>query len=621
MDDHNSDLSEDVDDGDFDLTEGSDDGFGFAWSDTEEQSASSSPVVVDKFEYSKLKLEKNTSFRLLALQPRPGTSLDVKCKLRDVDLHAEDCPDYEALSYTWGNQPEYFGITVNSQSLKITGNLIDALRNLRPQEQEEERLLWVDAICINQSDEEEKTHQVRQMGDIYRRAKRVVVWLGDSDQLKDVVFEFLTWGPQDNNHIEYLRDSWENNPVLQPLKKDVQASMTHLLRHPWFTRVWVIQEVAQSRSAVVMRGHYSVEAATFAQLPDLIGVPVDRHCRQVFNVMPGMRYAPVSQAADFNQNGTWIHRSLRTLLGDFRESQSTEPKDKIFALLGLSTEHEEASARLSYSKKEKEFVNAIIASLIPAVPQEALPAWTLSAFWANLDCLEDCLIKYAFQMGSKAWPWAKELVKTGALNCDTKLSILSFAAKYNWGKMIALLLETGHIDPNMADETLLDWEAEVGFNNVLNTLLEKAMFYPKSTGQAERLPLKRAIGDAEKNAISLWLEKEENDCEFQDEMGRTPLSWAAGYHYGTWMVEALLKARKCNLELVDEIGFTPLMWGTQAENINTMRLLLDADEALNGGRVRVTTLQAAMSLGGPPGYEDIYRPLIDYDRERRNHYD
>ena len=306
-------------------------------------------------------------------------------------------------------------------------------------------------------------------------------------------------GVRDSEHVGRLKDLWAKGKVPW-LKKDVQTSLTHLLRHPWFGRVWVIQEVAQSRSAIIMRGHNSVKAATFALLPDLLGVHVDRHCRQVFNVMPGMRCAQVSQAADFSQDGIWIHRSLRTLLGDFRDSHSTEPKDKIFALLGLSTEHEEASARLSYSELEHDFVRGIIVSLIPAVPWEELPSWTLSKFWAVLDSLENSLLVWAFEKSFAAL--TKELFNTRVLSCVEKYDVLSFAARNDWSQVVALLLETGNLDPNLVDEVRLDWRAEVGFDNVVQSLLKKAMFYLESTGQSEPSPLRRATGDAERNAIS-----------------------------------------------------------------------------------------------------------------------
>ncbi|PVH78533.1 hypothetical protein DL98DRAFT_357436, partial [Cadophora sp. DSE1049] len=87
-----------------------------------------------------------------------------------------DKPDYEALSYAWGEPVLNHEIEFPEGNLPITQHLYSALQKLRPQHQS--RRLWVDAICINQNDKTEKGHQVALMADIYRGASGVVAWLG-----------------------------------------------------------------------------------------------------------------------------------------------------------------------------------------------------------------------------------------------------------------------------------------------------------------------------------------------------------------------------------------------------------------------------------------------------------
>ncbi|KAF2423735.1 heterokaryon incompatibility, partial [Tothia fuscella] len=85
--------------------------------------------------------------------------------------------EYDALSYTWGTEDKTETILCNGVELPITANLFQALRMLRPSAKER-RYLWVDAICINQADESEKSDQVWNMLHIYQTARKVMAWLG-----------------------------------------------------------------------------------------------------------------------------------------------------------------------------------------------------------------------------------------------------------------------------------------------------------------------------------------------------------------------------------------------------------------------------------------------------------
>ena len=112
-------------------------------------------------------------FRLLILQP--GKYSDpLRCSIRESNLDGN--LQYDALSYTWGMRDSEIPIEVHGQSFSVTENLYAALQHLR--QEGKELLLWVDALCINQLDLAEKSHQVQQMRHIYERAASVIAWLG-----------------------------------------------------------------------------------------------------------------------------------------------------------------------------------------------------------------------------------------------------------------------------------------------------------------------------------------------------------------------------------------------------------------------------------------------------------
>lgn len=125
--------------------------------------------------------------RLLEVSPAANRADRIKCTLRTVLL--AEAPDYEAVSYVWGNQTLVEVVRVDSVEERITGNLHDLLINLRYQERV--RTIWVDALCINQKDGHERSEQVKLMGRIYQQAARVVAFLGQEWDGVDIACEYL----------------------------------------------------------------------------------------------------------------------------------------------------------------------------------------------------------------------------------------------------------------------------------------------------------------------------------------------------------------------------------------------------------------------------------------------
>ncbi|KAF2835714.1 HET-domain-containing protein, partial [Patellaria atrata CBS 101060] len=133
------------------------------------------------FDHNPLKAARHT--RLIELQPRSAGD-GLRCLLKTISI--DEAPKYEALSYVWGLTTEGHSICVTQASsdrsgtLPITDNLYKALQWLR--QEHEPRLLWIDAIVINQNDLEERMQQVSIMRDIYFRASHVVIWLGEASE-------------------------------------------------------------------------------------------------------------------------------------------------------------------------------------------------------------------------------------------------------------------------------------------------------------------------------------------------------------------------------------------------------------------------------------------------------
>lgn len=114
--------------------------------------------------------------RMLHLECGSGSSL-LQCTLHKVSLQSVPTPSYEALSYTWGDENDRREIVVNGYIVDVTFNLYSALCRLRLED--ETRVLWIDALCINQTDLDERSQQVQLMRNIYTTCEQTVIWIGE----------------------------------------------------------------------------------------------------------------------------------------------------------------------------------------------------------------------------------------------------------------------------------------------------------------------------------------------------------------------------------------------------------------------------------------------------------
>jgi hypothetical protein len=185
--------------------------------------------------------------RLLSLQPR-ACSETITCTTKHVKLSKK--PQYEALSYEWGAK-ETKQISFNGNLYGVRLNLYNALVNLR--HETEERVLWIDALCINQKDMKERNHQVSQMARIYRGATCVVAWLGlDKKCVKAVEVLQSAKIPGE----EYL---WRGPLDFPPLSREDMFSMLQALsQRKYWSRLWIIQEIYLASQLRIQCGTYSI---------------------------------------------------------------------------------------------------------------------------------------------------------------------------------------------------------------------------------------------------------------------------------------------------------------------------------------------------------------------------
>ncbi|XP_014551768.1 hypothetical protein COCVIDRAFT_112031, partial [Bipolaris victoriae FI3] len=193
-----------------------------------------SPGTVVAPLYIPLVLDKDRQdIRLLTILP--GIDDDINCSLAVVNLCK--AVSYDALSYVWGTPTPTKVIKVNDHAVDIGPNLFSALYNLRSREKP--LFLWVDALCINQQDDAEKSWQVAMMADIYRHAENVRVYVGEKGDAEPL-FSFLNRDVTGDELDDLDKAAARSGtPILDLMRAYVDFSL-----RPWFSRIWVFQEFA-----------------------------------------------------------------------------------------------------------------------------------------------------------------------------------------------------------------------------------------------------------------------------------------------------------------------------------------------------------------------------------------
>lgn len=363
------------------------------------------PIDVAKHEIRLIELlpcnrnpESTASVTHSATQTDRLLSSPVRARMKRVCL--DDCPVYTALSYTWGDPHDREMILVDDMEVFIGASLENALRHIR--DETVTISLWADALCINQSDNEEKSEAVQQMKRIYQGASHVVVWLGPSDEDSDVAFDVMDRIGKEACDIGYLDTqpkiwletlSRDSKPYdgLQNLMQEMASfdypfeTIAKLTYRPWWYRVWVQQEFVLAREVSLTCGFKSMKLSHFASalitstaawvklvekapasMEDWMDPTKRPRIQNVLSNPPNSRACSMISARAKYHNGPESHETLMQLL---RKSNSTyavldsihatDPRDRIYGMLGLASDTDELGIRADYSKNcEEVYVNA-----------------------------------------------------------------------------------------------------------------------------------------------------------------------------------------------------------------------------------------------------------------------
>ena len=284
-------------------------------------------------------LDYRLDIRTLVLEPARSWSDPIKCQLRVVSLAKIEERYYEAVSYCWDDDEKSNVIYINDRPYYVTDSLNSFLRYRR--EKDQSVTLWIDAVCINQDDYEEKQKQVQLMREIYLCSNRLTVWLGSPSGDTHLAFATILYVLQgDDLKLPYLDG-------------DSGRALNSLFDRPFWTRIWIIQEIilgtifSKGLAAILQCGDFIVPMPAFWEV-------IHRICnyqienRQHFPSIDKIVALWVLRKSIEGPSGEQSLKQLLSgkscdsaptllkLMADYRQHKASDARDKVYGLLGIS---------------------------------------------------------------------------------------------------------------------------------------------------------------------------------------------------------------------------------------------------------------------------------------------
>lgn len=321
----------------------------------------------------------------------------VRCTISHVSLGRT--PPYLALSYTWGDASQTGIILVGNTFFHVTKNLEVALAHLT--RDEEPLTLWIDALCIDQTDNAEKSEQVQQMQQIYSRAASVITWLGPAADNSDIAMNWIQQygslahqfdiGGKPELRLRRLLHKLELNPddfeqeglkeFLEVISAQlactthdhdrVHIALSRFFKRAYWRRIWVVQELVHAKSVQFVCGSMTVSEEPLHHALRLV-----RNFGQHRQSQLAQHAQTVDSEAALNaidtRNPINMLKMRRTtgpfpllyLMRTFRFFNATDPRDRIFALLSFAADAGELGLNPNYAISHKQvFIEATMALL------------------------------------------------------------------------------------------------------------------------------------------------------------------------------------------------------------------------------------------------------------------
>ena len=291
-------------------------------------------------------------FRLLYVSSDEG---EPSYDIRHVSI--ESPPTFSALSYTWdGQSPDRSLHLDDGATLKVTHNVERAIYHLNMLSKSKSYAIWIDGVCIDQENLKDKEAQVPLMGKIYTAAVRTVVWLGESTpQIEEALkasgalLSVLSKAPE----VIALDERMMSSYGLPPVESQFWESLGHVLARSWFSRLWVLQEAVLAREIIFICGNTGIDFDILVNVVEGLE-KISLTALPLFNTK--IEHCPRGIVSPMTISGLRKHfvQSPRkcieftVLLLSSSDRGCSDPRDRIYALLGMSGPELQENVQIRY---------------------------------------------------------------------------------------------------------------------------------------------------------------------------------------------------------------------------------------------------------------------------------
>ncbi|KAI1426725.1 heterokaryon incompatibility protein-domain-containing protein [Xylaria sp. FL1777] len=279
-----------------------------------------------------------SEFRLVRVFSKKMTT--IKCEI--IHRSLKKPPPYTAISYAWGDADHKRSIQIGKANISVAVSLfgaLDAVRRL-----EEDTLVWVDALCIDQQNRDERSQQVQLMTEIYAKATKVAIWLGPAENDSQLATDFL----QD---IVIRKDDPKEITafLLSPTQLRAIEAVVHLFQRDYWKRLWVVQEVFNAKAIKVFCG-------------GPIGLPWRVYTKAAHILQS---YEGPNSLLDMDSAKSLLREgSLLDIMRAYRRKLTSEPRDKVFGILGVLPEDVRKEFLVNYNLSIKEIYTNVVDFLL-----------------------------------------------------------------------------------------------------------------------------------------------------------------------------------------------------------------------------------------------------------------
>jgi ankyrin repeat protein len=479
----------------------------------------------------------------------------------------EHCPEYRAVSYTWGLPYPTREISLEGQSFTVRENLwqfLDAARDYAKD------WLWVDQVCIDQSTVDERNHQVSLMAKIYAKAFEVLIWLGTEAHGSGKAMEAINSGVDSIHQYE--------------------SQVRSLFRRPYWDRLWILQEVLMGQNVLVLCGNQSFTWKGLEALfvPQGIEDGLWTYPVHIYNVALSL----IKEKASFKG----ANRRLSYMLESFAGLQCEDTRDKVYGLLSLV--RSSGAIPVDYSKTSADvFFNAIQRIVRDESFMEINSHFNVAQHLRDRMKLVNINDTEIFDFINKE------------LSENMDQTALRLAATNGHEGKAKLLLdqdadEAANDSDNEYEETPLHQASANGHVNIVKLLLDQSADV-NAADEYGKTALHQASANGHVNVVKLLLDQSV-DINAADEYGRTPLYQAS--NNGHLDIIRLLLDRGADIETADSNRWKLLHRAFNNGHVDIVKLLLE-----KGADVAVASQEGWTPLyhASAKGYIDIVKLLLE----------